>query len=64
MKIYSRKYSFTVILSSLMFLLIASLTLPAESAPFYWEFINVDIEVQENGDMLVTLTQAKGGNAQ
>ncbi|WP_044499749.1 DUF2207 domain-containing protein [Nostoc sp. PCC 7107] len=29
----------------------------AESAPFYWEFINVDIAVQPNGDMLVTETQ-------
>ncbi len=25
--------------------------------PFYWEFMNVDIEVQTNGDMLVTETQ-------
>ena len=25
--------------------------------PFYWEFINVDIDVQENGDMLITETQ-------
>ncbi len=23
-----------------------------ESAPFYWEYVNVDIDVQENGDML------------
>jgi Predicted membrane protein (DUF2207) len=29
----------------------------AQSAPFYWEFINVDIAVQTNGDMLVTETQ-------
>jgi len=27
------------------------------SLPFYWEFINVDIEVLEDGDMLVTETQ-------
>ena len=36
-----------------------------ESAPFYWEFITVDIDVQENGDMLVTETQKYvfvGGN--
>lgn len=25
--------------------------------PFYWEFINVDIDVQENGDILITETQ-------
>ena len=25
--------------------------------PFYWDFMNVDIEVQENGDMLVSETQ-------
>ena len=25
--------------------------------PFYWDFINVEIEVQNNGDMLVTETQ-------
>ena len=25
--------------------------------PFYWDFINVDIEVEANGDMLVTETQ-------
>lgn len=28
-----------------------------KSPPFYWEFINVNIDVQENGDMLVTETQ-------
>ena len=28
--------------------------LPAAAAPFYWAFINVVIDVQENGDMLVT----------
>lgn len=29
----------------------------AQSVPFYWEFMNVDIAVQPNGDMLVTETQ-------
>ncbi|MBD2353267.1 DUF2207 domain-containing protein [Tolypothrix sp. FACHB-123] len=29
----------------------------AESVPFYWDFINVDVAVQTNGDMLVTETQ-------
>ena len=27
------------------------------SEPFYWEYINVDIDVQENGDMWVTEVQ-------
>jgi len=31
---------------------------PAQAAvPFYWESINVDLDVQSNGDMLVTETQ-------
>ncbi len=42
-------------------LLIASLAFHgvsvAEPPPFYWEFINVEIDVQENGDMLITETQ-------
>ena len=29
----------------------------AATAPFYWEYINVDIDVQDNGDMLITETQ-------
>jgi hypothetical protein len=29
----------------------------AQSVPFYWEFMNVDIAVQNNGDMLITETQ-------
>jgi len=28
-----------------------------QGLPFYWEFINVDIAVQTNGDMLITETQ-------
>ena len=35
----------------------APMTTAQEPAPFYWEFINVDIDVQENGDMLITETQ-------
>ena len=27
------------------------------SSPFYWDYINVGIDVQNNGDMLVTETQ-------
>ncbi|MEE9549101.1 MAG: DUF2207 domain-containing protein [Candidatus Binatia bacterium] len=42
-------------------LLIASLAFHGVSVagppPFYWEFINVEIDVQENGDMLITETQ-------
>ena len=29
----------------------------AEGAPFYWNYINVDLDVQQNGDMLVTEIQ-------
>ncbi|MBX9256158.1 hypothetical protein H1Q63_19840, partial [Desmonostoc muscorum CCALA 125] len=29
----------------------------AQQVPFYWQFINVDIAVQNNGDMLVSETQ-------
>ncbi len=29
----------------------------AQSVPFYWEFIDVDIAVQNNGDMLISETQ-------
>jgi len=28
-----------------------------EPSPFYWDFIHVEIDVQENGDMLITETQ-------
>ena len=53
------------ILKKLVFLLIASLSLffatvthvAAQTAPFYWENVNVNIDVQANGDMLVTETQ-------
>ena len=34
-----------------------SATQAQSEVPFYWEFINVDIDVQENGDMLITETQ-------
>ncbi|MDU9050951.1 MAG: DUF2207 domain-containing protein [Candidatus Electrothrix sp. Rat3] len=39
-----------------LFLLNAQ-TASAKSPPFYWEFINVLIDVQQNGDMLITETQ-------
>jgi len=45
----------------LMLLVVAlinpSITSAQETSPFYWEFINVDIDVQDNGDMLITETQ-------
>jgi uncharacterized membrane protein YgcG len=52
-------------LKKIVFLLIASLSLffatvthvVAQEAPFYWENIDVSIDVQTNGDMLVTETQ-------
>lgn len=52
-------------LKKIVFLLIASLSLffvtvthvAAQAAPFYWENIDVNIDVQANGDMLVTETQ-------
>jgi hypothetical protein len=49
--------------TSVLVMLILALFLTAhmvsaqEPSPFYWEFINVEIDVQENGDMLVTETQ-------
>jgi uncharacterized membrane protein YgcG len=41
----------------LALLLLNTQTASAKSPPFYWEFINVLIDVQGNGDMLVTETQ-------
>jgi len=38
-------------------LLLNTQTASAKSPPFYWDFINVLIDVQENGDMLITETQ-------
>ena len=53
------------LLKKIVFLLMASLSLllvtvthaAAQQLPFYWENINVLIDVQTNGDMLVTETQ-------
>ncbi len=45
-------------LTALLFTLSVPLfRITAEELPFYWESINVDIEVQTTGDMLVTETQ-------
>jgi uncharacterized membrane protein YgcG len=55
------KYFFCTASSLLIFVVIALLPIGAahaqEAAPFYWGFIHVEIDVQENGDMLVTETQ-------
>ncbi|MEG3882502.1 DUF2207 domain-containing protein, partial [Microcoleus sp. herbarium7] len=53
------------ILKKIVFLLLASLSIflvtvthaAAQQLPFYWDNINVIIDVQKNGDMLVTETQ-------
>jgi Predicted membrane protein (DUF2207) len=58
--ILSKKLVHRLLLFCLTFILGFTFTIhnvQAESAPFYWEFINVDIAVQPNGDMLVTETQ-------
>jgi hypothetical protein len=55
------KYFFCTASSLLILVVIALLPIGAahaqESSPFYWEFIHVEIDVQGNGDMLVTETQ-------
>ncbi|QSJ17554.1 DUF2207 domain-containing protein [Nostoc sp. UHCC 0702] len=49
---------FSLFLSAIFFSLILSINhVTANSVPFYWEFINVDIAVQDNGDMLISETQ-------
>jgi hypothetical protein len=46
------------LLTVFVFAFLINQTASAEKAtPFYWEYINVDINVQENGDMLVIETQ-------
>ncbi len=54
-------FLFSLRLSLLTLLFIAFLPVhvgsASNSSPFFWEFIDVDIEVLENGDMLVTEPQ-------
>lgn len=51
-----RRFFFFV--SALLLTLTLSITdINAQTTPFLWEFINVDIAVQNNGDMLITETQ-------
>lgn len=51
-----RKFFFFA--SALLLTLTLSISdINAQTTPFFWEFINVDIAVQNNGDMLVSETQ-------
>ncbi|MEM1169981.1 MAG: DUF2207 domain-containing protein [Cyanobacteria bacterium P01_H01_bin.35] len=61
---YSRqksRFKLRKILTFLVALLIglspALQTIAQGTSPFYWDFINVEIDVQKNGDMLVSETQ-------
>ncbi|NEP89153.1 MAG: DUF2207 domain-containing protein [Okeania sp. SIO2C2] len=61
---YSRKksrFKLRKILTFLVAILIglspALQTIAQGTSPFYWDFINVEIDVQKNGDMLVSETQ-------
>jgi len=55
------KRSIATILVLFGLMAVATIAAPTATAqglgPFYWDFINVDIDVQENGDMLITETQ-------
>ncbi|MBE9032764.1 DUF2207 domain-containing protein, partial [filamentous cyanobacterium LEGE 11480] len=44
-------------LSCILSLCLSGMPIALAQTPFYWDFINVDIDVQTNGDMLVTETQ-------
>jgi len=62
MKFFSKLKNATFFLLSLLFTLFALTTqVNAQSditqLPFYWDSINVEIDVQDNGDMLVTEAQ-------
>ncbi|NEO31188.1 MAG: DUF2207 domain-containing protein [Symploca sp. SIO3C6] len=51
------KILFLFLLVLLTSLLAPTITLGQNNLPFYWESINVEIDVQTNGDMLITETQ-------
>ena len=57
MKYPKQHLPFLSILTALVLCLMSSLTNAKNHSPFFWEFINVEIEVYEDGDMLVTETQ-------
>ena len=52
---------FPLLVLTLLLLIIANVaprtSYAQEPSPFYWEFIKVDIDLQDNGDTLVTETQ-------
>ncbi|MCI5162343.1 MAG: DUF2207 domain-containing protein [Candidatus Electrothrix sp. AX5] len=50
-----KKQRLFVLIAGLLFFFSAQ-TAEANSSSFYWEFIHVDIDLQDNGDMLVTET--------
>lgn len=52
----AKRAIFTFLLVSASSLAISSHTL-AQEVPFYWNYINVDLDVQTNGDILVTESQ-------
>ncbi|MEI3648936.1 MAG: DUF2207 domain-containing protein [Dolichospermum lemmermannii FEM_B0920] len=55
-KLLMKRISFSL-LAVLVTLLITFTHAVAQEVPFYWDYINVNIDVQTNGDMLVTETQ-------
>lgn len=55
-KLLMRRLSFSL-LAMLVTVLITFTHAVAQEVPFYWDYINVNIDVQTNGDMLVTETQ-------
>ncbi|MBS9389230.1 MAG: DUF2207 domain-containing protein [Dolichospermum sp. WA123] len=55
-KLLMRRISFSL-LAMLVTVLITFTHAVAQEVPFYWDYINVNIDVQTNGDMLVTETQ-------
>jgi hypothetical protein len=52
-KLLIRRISFSL-LAMLVTVLITFTHAVAQEVPFYWDYINVNIDVQTNGDMLVT----------
>ncbi|MBD2566751.1 DUF2207 domain-containing protein [Anabaena lutea] len=55
-KFLMRRIGFSLI-AVLMTVLITFTHAVAQELPFYWDYINVNIDVQSNGDMLITETQ-------
>jgi len=56
---YNKRLFFipSLVILTLTIFLTTHMVSAQESTPFYWEYINVEIDVQENGDMLVSETQ-------